>query len=150
MNQDEAWIGKVMAAGLIGLALWGITALLQAQGEGARRVRLVIGAAVALGAAAVLFAIAGPGGFFGALVVLAAAIWVFKGFNKKDTKRPASEKHRKVSEPDATEFEEVREIKPERKTIVTCPNCNGRLRVVAGKYIDVTCPHCDTVFRTHT
>lgn len=154
MDPDEAWIGKVLFVGIVGLVIWAVTALLQAKGEGARRVRLVIGGAIALGVTAMLFAMAGPAGFVGVLVVLCASIWVFKGFKKNSpttstqsaTEPPRSNR----TEEDATEFTEVKDTAPQRKTVITCPNCTGRLRVLAGKYIDVTCPHCKTVFRTHT
>jgi len=153
MNPDEAWIGKVMAAGLIGLTLWGITTLLRAKGEGARRVRLVIGVGVAIGVAAMLFALGGPVIFAVELVTLGAFIWIFKGFKKGSAgsnQNANSPPRRNVKEVDATEFTEVKDAGKQRKTVVVCPNCAGRLRVVAGKYIDVTCPHCNTVFRTHT
>ncbi len=39
---------------------------------------------------------------------------------------------------------------PESKVVMSCPNCNGKLRVISGKYLDVTCPHCQSEFRTHT
>lgn len=154
MNQDEAWIGKVMAAGLIGLTLWGITALLQAQGEGARRARLVIGGAIALGVAAMLFALGGPVIFAIEMVIFGATIWVVKGFKKNGSTTanrgvtPPSQSNE--TEKDATEFSDVNDAPHHRKTVITCPNCAGRLRVQAGKYIDVTCPHCRVVFRTKT
>lgn len=154
MNPDEAWIGKVLFVGLVGLVIWAITALLQAKGEGARRARLVIGGAIALGVAALLFALGGPIVFAVELVTLGAIIWIYKGYKNKGSTSPkqgVSQPHRgKDIEEDATEFTEVKDAAPQRKTVITCPNCAGRLRVLAGKYIDVTCPHCKTVFRTHT
>lgn len=82
MNPDEAWIGNVVFIGTVGLAIWDITALLQAQSEGARRVRLVIGGAIAFGVAAMLFAISGPVIVAVELVTLGPIIWIFKGFKK--------------------------------------------------------------------
>lgn len=153
MNPDEAWIGKVLFVGIVGLVIWAVTALLQAKGEAARRARIVIGGAIALGVAAMLFALSGPIIFAVELVTLGAIIWVFKGFKKgsSSAKRSATRPPQSnAAEEDATEFTEVKDTAPQRKTVITCPNCDGRLRVLAGKYIDVTCPHCKTVFRTHT
>lgn len=154
MNPDEAWIGKVLFVGIVGLVIWAATALLKAKGEVARRARLAIGGAIALGVAAMLFAMGGPVVFAVELVALGAVIWVFKGVKKSgstDSKPGApSRTQSHEAEEDATEFTEVKDTEPQRKTVITCPNCAGRLRVVAGKYIDVTCPHCKTVFRTHT
>lgn len=154
MNPDEAWIGKVLFVGIVGLAIWAVTALLRAKGEGARRARIVIGVAIALGVAAMLFALGGPVVFAVELVTVGAIVWIFKGFKKGSVSpnssptRPAQSKA--TEEEEATEFTEVKDTAPQRKTVITCPNCDGRLRVLAGKYIDVTCPHCKTVFRTHT
>lgn len=36
------------------------------------------------------------------------------------------------------------------KTVIACPKCAKRLRVVTGKHLDITCPHCSGVFRAHT
>ncbi len=154
MNPDEAWIGKVLFVGIVGLFIWATTALLQAKGEGARRVRFVIGSAAALGIAALLFALGGPVVFAAELFTLGAIIWIYKGYKNKDSTGPkrgaAQPPGSEDLEEDATEFTEVKDAAPQRKTVITCPNCGGRLRVLAGKYIDVTCPHCKTVFRTHT
>ena len=79
---EDAWIGKVMAAGLIGLALWGVTALLQARSEAARRARLVVGGAIVLLAAWIVFLMAGPVGFIIALAVVGAIVWIAKGSTK--------------------------------------------------------------------
>ena len=76
---EDAWIGKVMAAGLIGLVLWGITALLQARSEAARRARIVIGGAFALIIAWIVFMIVGPVGFIIALAIIGAGVWIVKG-----------------------------------------------------------------------
>lgn len=82
MDPDEAWIGKVLAVGLIGLVLWGITALLQARSEAARRTRIVLGVAIAIAVAAVWFMMVGPIGFAVTLVVLGAVFWIFSGSKK--------------------------------------------------------------------
>lgn len=79
---EDAWIGKVMFVGLVGLVLWGITALLTAKGEGARRIRLVFGGALALGAAAVVFALGGPVAVLITLAVIGTGVWIAKGFKK--------------------------------------------------------------------
>lgn len=153
MNPDEAWIGKVLFVGIVGLIIWAATALLQAKGEGARRLRFVIGGAAALGVAAILFALGGPVIFAIELATLGAFFWIFKGFKKGSTSSNSGQSHfaqSSATEEDATEFTEVKDAAPQRKVVITCPNCTGRLRVLAGKYIDVTCPHCKTVFRTHT
>lgn len=153
MNPDEAWIGKVLFVGLVGLAIWAVTALLKAKGEGARRARRVIGGAAALGIAAMLFTLGGPVIFAVELVTLGAIIWIFKGFKKgsiSSNSSPTRTAQRNATEEDATEFTEVKDTAPQRKTVIACPNCHRRLRVLAGKHIDVTCPHCKTLFRTHT
>lgn len=154
MNPDEAWIGKVLFVGIVGLIIWAATALLQAKGEGARRLRFVIGGAAALGVAAILFALGGPVIFAFELATLGAFIWIFKGYKDKDSTNPkhgaAHPQRSKDAEDDATDFTEVKDTAPQRKTVITCPNCGGRLRVLTGKYIDVTCPHCGIVFRTKT
>lgn len=36
------------------------------------------------------------------------------------------------------------------KTIISCPQCGAKLRVAAGKHLDVHCPKCNTSFRTMT
>lgn len=82
MNPDEAWIGKVMAAGAIGLALWGITALLQAKSEVARRVRIVLGVAVVLIALTAVGDEGGPVAVGLALAILGAGYWIFSGSKK--------------------------------------------------------------------
>lgn len=38
---------------------------------------------------------------------------------------------------------------PEKK-VLACPECRKRLRVDSGKHLDITCPHCSTVFRART
>lgn len=79
---EDATIGKVMFVGIIGLALWGITALLSAKGEGARRIRLILGGVLALGAAAVVFALGGPVAVIITLATIGAGVWVARGFKK--------------------------------------------------------------------
>lgn len=153
MNPDEAWIGKVLFVGIVGLCIWAIKALLTAKSEGARRTRLVLGGAAALGIAAMLFTLGGPVIFAVELVTLGAIFWIFKGFKKgsiSPDSSPTRPAQSNATEEEATEFTEVKDTAPQRKTVITCPNCDGRLRVLVGKYIDVTCPHCKTVFRTHT
>ena len=39
---------------------------------------------------------------------------------------------------------------PGIKTVVLCPQCNQRLRVPAGKLLDIKCPTCKHVFRQFT
>lgn len=79
---EDAWIGKVMAAGLIGLVLWGAVTLLVAEGELARRVRVVVGALLILIIGAVVVAIAGPGGLLIAVVVGGVLTWIIMGARK--------------------------------------------------------------------
>lgn len=76
---EDAWIGKVLVAGIIGLVLWGVTALLQAKSDTAHRARVVIGGAIALGVAWVIFMVAGPVGFIITLAVIGAGAWIVKG-----------------------------------------------------------------------
>ncbi|MDP2371975.1 hypothetical protein [Rhodoferax sp.] len=79
---EDAWIGKVMFVGIVMLLLWGITALLTAKGEGARRIRLTLGGLLALGAVAVVFALGGPAAVIITLAILGAGAWIVKGFKK--------------------------------------------------------------------
>lgn len=79
---DDNVAGKIMAAGVILLILWGITAFLTARGEVARRARLVVGGAIALAVTAIWFSIAGPLGLAAALVVVGLLIWIFSGLRK--------------------------------------------------------------------
>lgn len=79
---DENIVGKVLFIGIVGLFIWAVQALLSAKSEGARRTRLVIGGAVALGFAAFVFAAAGPIGFLITAGVLGAIVWITKGFKK--------------------------------------------------------------------
>jgi len=82
MNPDELWIGKALFVGLVGLTIWGITALLQAKGEGARRVRLALGWAIGLAVAWAWFMMVGPIGFTTTLVFAGVTTWIIKGFRK--------------------------------------------------------------------
>lgn len=153
---DETIIrGLIVGAvfGLIGFVANMVWKLIRSPSEGARRFKIVSGIALVLLVGSIMVAAMGPVGALGTTVVIAAIVWVFKGFKKKDAvhvMRTTAEPRRAASEPDATEFAEVKENRPMPKTVITCPSCGGRLRVLAGKYIDVTCPHCKTVFRTHT
>lgn len=79
---EDAWVGKVMFVGLVGLALWGITTLLTAKGEGARRIRLVFSGLLALGATAVVFALGGPVAVLITLAVIGTGVWIAQGFKK--------------------------------------------------------------------
>lgn len=36
------------------------------------------------------------------------------------------------------------------KVVINCPQCDAKLRVAAGKYLEVNCPKCATSFRTTT
>ena len=76
---DDPAIGKIMAAGLIGLVLWGVFALLEAKSEVARRARLVIAWALVLAVGAFLLAALGPLGLGAVLVVLGVIVWVVRG-----------------------------------------------------------------------
>ncbi len=154
---DEA-LARGLIVGLV-IAIIGVVAdqiwkLIRSRSEGARRFKLVSGIALALMVVSAMVAGMGPLGALGTSIVMAAMVWVFKGFKKTESAIPTpgttATPRRNDAEEDATEFTEVKDTAPQRKTVITCPNCDGRLRVLAGKYIDVTCPHCKTVFRTHT
>lgn len=154
---DEAVIrGLIVGAvlGLMGFFANMVWRLIRSRSEGARRIKIVGGIALMLMAGSVMIAAMGPVGAIGTSIAIAAIIWVFKGFKKNSPVVPiqtTSEWPRSNGrEENATEFTDIKNITPQRKTVITCPNCAGRLRVVIGKYIDVTCPHCKTVFRTHT
>ena len=79
---EDAWIGKVLFVGTVGLALWGITALLQSKSEPARRARVAIGGLITLAVAWVIFLMAGPVGFIITLAVLGAGAWIVSGKTK--------------------------------------------------------------------
>lgn len=80
MDPNEAWIGKVLFAGAALLLIAAVGALLGATGEGARRIKLVLGALLALGALAFVVAVAGPGGLALAVIVTGVIIWIVRGF----------------------------------------------------------------------
>lgn len=154
---DEAVIRSLIVGavlGLMGFVANMVWKLIRSRSEGARRFKIVGGIALVLIVGSVMVAAMGPVGAIGTGIVIAAIFWVFKGFKKNSPVVPiqtTSEWPRSNgTEEDATEFTEVKDATPQGKTVISCPNCAGRLRVVAGKYIDVTCPHCKTVFRTHT
>lgn len=142
------------AFGLLGIISDMVWKLVRSRSEGARRFKLVSSVAIVLLVGSAMVAGMGPLGALGACIVIAAIVWVFKGFKKTESVIPTPGStapfRRYGAEEDATEFMEVTDTAPERKTVITCLNCDGRLRVLAGKYVDVTCPHCQTVFRTHT
>ena len=79
---DESTIGKVLFVGIVGLVIWGITALLQAKSEVARRFRFVVGGALGLVAAWVWFMMVGPVGFVITLGLVGAGLWIVKGSKK--------------------------------------------------------------------
>ncbi len=154
---DEALIRGLLvgaALGLLGFIADMVWKLVRSRSEGARRFKLVSGIALVLMVVSAMVAGMGPLGALGTCIVIAAIVWVFKGFKNTESAIPPASAtatpRRNGAEEDATEFTEVKDTAPQRKTVITCPNCEGRLRVLAGKYIDVTCPHCKTVFRTHT
>lgn len=144
-------VGLVFA--IIGVVAAQVWKLIRSPSEGARRFKIVIGVALVLLVGSIMVAGMGPLGALGTTIAIAAIVWVIRGFKKKDTfqaGRPAAAPRSTVPEPEVAEFAELKEIKPAPKTVITCPNCSGRLRVVAGKYVDVKCSHCKTVFRIHT
>ena len=82
MDPNEAWIGKAMVAGIVILIISGISSLLSAKGEMARRIRLVLGALLLLGICAIALAVAGPGGLALLVGVVGTVAWVIKGYGK--------------------------------------------------------------------
>jgi len=153
---DESLIrGLVVGAflGLVGFVANLVWKLIRSPSEGARRFRVVGVIALVLLVGSVMVAAMGPLGAIGSAIVMGAIVWVIKGFKKPaggSPVRPTAESMRGERGPEPTEFADSKEVAPMRKTIIVCPSCSGRLRVMAGKYIDVTCPHCQTIFRTHT
>jgi hypothetical protein len=153
---DESLIrGLVVGAflGLVGFVANLVWKLIRSPSEGARRLKVVIVGATGLFVGGIVLAEMGFFGALGVAIAVAAVVWVFKGFKKParvSPARPTVESMREEREQEPTEFPDSKEVAPVRKTVITCPNCSGRLRVVAGKYIDVKCPHCQTIFRTHT
>lgn len=146
------FVGLVL--GLIGSLAMAIRALLKSRSEGARRVKIVGGIALLLLIGSVLVSLFGPVGALGIGVVAAAIYWVARGFRKAAVPDSASAQSESAApyfaQPDLPEQRNLTDAPVDRKTVISCLRCGGRLRVQAGKYIDVTCPHCKTVFRTHT
>ena len=79
---DESVIGKVLFVGIAAVVISIIAAVLHSTSEGARRLRMVVGGAMALAVAAGWFMMAGPLGFIASAVVGAAGFWIYKGFKK--------------------------------------------------------------------
>jgi len=154
---DETLI-RGLLTGLVFAVIWIIAdqiwKLIRSTSEGARRFKLVSAIAIFLLVASMMVAGMGPWGAIGTGIAIAAIFWVIKGFKVK----AASPQQQAAAQPQQPKWTEADEVKPsttkalapERKTIIACPNCGGKLRVLAGKYIDVNCTHCQTVFRTHT
>ena len=144
-------MGLVFAViGLVANVIWKI---IRSPSEGARRFKIVSGIALFLLVASMMVAGMGVMGAVGTGIAIAAVIWVIKGFKVK-TPSPQQQAAPQPAQPTWAEAEAAKppptkEMVPERKTIITCPNCGGKLRVLADKYIDVTCTHCHTKFRTH-
>jgi hypothetical protein len=156
---EEFLQGAIGGGGVIALVLLVIFIcnfiwkIIRSPSEGARRFRIVGSIALALLVGSAMVAGMGPWGAIGSAIVIGAIVWVIRGFKKPTREsfaRPNAEPRKEEREPEPTKFADSREVVPVRKTVITCPNCSGRLRVTAGKYIDVTCQHCQTVFRTHT
>lgn len=82
MNPEEAWIGKVLFVGIVGLIIWGIIALMQAKSEAAHRARVVLGGTIGLGIAWAIFAVSGPLGVLTVAAVIGATVWIVKGSKK--------------------------------------------------------------------
>lgn len=154
---DDALIRGLLvgaAFGLLGFIADMVWKLIRSRSEGARRFRLVSSVAVVVLVGSAMVAGMGPLGALGTCIVISAIVWVFKGFKKTESAispHGATAPHRRSGvEEDATKFTEVKDTAPQRKTVITCPNCGGQLRVIADKYIDVTCAHCGVIFRTKT
>jgi hypothetical protein len=79
---DENFIGKVMAVGILVLAIWGAQALWSAQGEGFKRIRQLVGAAAVLFVGAILFTGLGPGAVVVVAAVIGTGVWIVRGFKK--------------------------------------------------------------------
>lgn len=67
---------------------------------------------------------------------------------KKDTEPYRQAVARRQAELDAIDRSVLPAI-PE-KVVIPCPTCHGRMRVPAGKTLELTCPHCRNVFRLST
>lgn len=76
----ENIIGPALAAGALLLLILAGSALFNARSEGARRIKLVLGALLALGFLAFVFAAAGIGGLALAIALIAVTTWVVRGF----------------------------------------------------------------------
>lgn len=57
----------------------------------------------------------------------------------------AAERHNPEDVPPA---DSVRPGSANPSTVIQCPQCQGKLRIPAGRILDVTCPHCRFEFRT--
>lgn len=153
---DEAVIRGLVMGGMLALAGFAANLawkLIRSSSEGARRLKIVIVSAVVLFVGGIMLAEMGFLGTMGVAIAIAAVVWVFKGFKRnthQSPTQPVVEPAPTAYEPEKPKFSESKAVTPVRKTVITCPNCSARVRVVAGKYIDVTCPHCQTIFRTHT
>ncbi len=153
---DAGAQGLVIGAifGIIGATATLVWAIVRSQSEGARRLKIVGWATLLLLVGSMLVAMMGVAWAIAVGVAIAAITGVVKGFKSSNASAHSGVRSKSNAtyshEPDATEFEEVDDAVAERKTVITCPNCGGKSRVVAGKYIDVTCPHCKAVFRIHT
>ncbi len=79
---EDAWIGKVLFAGIVVATLFGFSTLLRAKSESARRLRVILGGASALALAWVVFMMLGPIGFVIALAIGSAGVWIAKGSKK--------------------------------------------------------------------
>ena len=75
----DAWIGKVMFIGLVGLAIWLIQILFVSKTEVARRIRIVLACLVALVVVAGVFAAVGPVGLAITIVAIGVVIWIARG-----------------------------------------------------------------------
>jgi len=127
--------------------------LLRSKSEGGRRFRIVAGIAALLLFCAILIESMGVVRAIVVVIAIAAIVWVIKGFTSS---APSVDSGDVASNFDVPNESQASQIgygpgpSSNRKTVIECPNCGEKSRVVAGKYIDVTCPHCHTVFRTHT
>lgn len=79
---EDNTTGKIIFIGLVALVIWGVSAFITAEGEAARRARLIIGSAIGLGVAAIWFLMVGPIGFAITAMVIGAGFWIAHGNNK--------------------------------------------------------------------
>ena len=153
---DEAVVRGLIqgvAFALIGLVATIVWKLIRSKSEGARRIKLVGTIALVLLVGTVMFEAMGAVGAIISFVVIAACIWIAKGFRTKTPlplESPAATPGNYKKEEYVARFSEVKDLAPQRQAVINCPNCGGKLRVAAGKYVDVTCAHCKVVFRTHS